>query len=297
MNVKYLLPLIPAVLLMLVSPSTGQIVGMDDFDGNEMFISRTITPDTSGNAVPGTFTTNVFDVFGIVDRNINIDFQDDTLANPDVGASPGLFGTTVTDMFFGVEDLENDANMDGTGQIVYEFDIAGATDLQFSADFAAMGDFEVTNDIFTISASIDGGASETLIAIVVDEEATLTYTFEDGSTADENDPLTIDGTFLNNSFQNFSASISGTGNELTLTLDFANNGGNELLAINNILIESSMDTGIVGDVNCDGVVDLLDVAPFVEALTNGSDNPKADIDGSGTVDLLDVAPFVALLTG
>lgn len=27
--------------------------------------------------------------------------------------------------------------------------------------------------------------------------------------------------------------------------------------------------GIIGDVNCDGVVDLLDVGPFVEAISNG----------------------------
>ena len=54
---------------------------------------------------------------------------------------------------------------------------------------------------------------------------------------------------------------------------------------------------IVGDVNCDGLINLLDVAPFVEILSNGTFDPKADINQDGDVDLLDVAPFVALLTG
>ena len=58
------------------------------------------------------------------------------------------------------------------------------------------------------------------------------------------------------------------------------------------------DAGVlVGDVNCDGVVDLLDVAPFVDILTNGGFDVKADINEDGVVDLLDVSPFVDLLSG
>ena len=54
---------------------------------------------------------------------------------------------------------------------------------------------------------------------------------------------------------------------------------------------------LTGDVNGDGVVDLLDVAPFVDVLVNGTHNPVADINGDGVVDLLDVGPFVELLSG
>ena len=54
---------------------------------------------------------------------------------------------------------------------------------------------------------------------------------------------------------------------------------------------------LVGDVNCDGEIDLLDVAPFVVAITAGDFFVKADINQDGYVDLLDVAPFVDLLTG
>lgn len=54
---------------------------------------------------------------------------------------------------------------------------------------------------------------------------------------------------------------------------------------------------LLGDVNCDGTVDLLDVAPFVDLLTSGGFSEKADITGDGTLDLLDVSPFVEILTG
>ena len=55
--------------------------------------------------------------------------------------------------------------------------------------------------------------------------------------------------------------------------------------------------GLLGDINCDGSVDLLDVGPFVDLLTNGGFSAKADINGDGQVDLLDVGPFVDLLAG
>lgn len=63
------------------------------------------------------------------------------------------------------------------------------------------------------------------------------------------------------------------------------------------IILSDFQTPIVlGDVNGDGVVNLLDVAPFVAVLTSGIYNPAADINMDGQVNLLDVALFVALLT-
>ena len=52
-----------------------------------------------------------------------------------------------------------------------------------------------------------------------------------------------------------------------------------------------------GDVNRDGSVDLLDVAPFIDLLTNGDYQIEADVNGDGAVDLLDVSPFVDLLAG
>ena len=52
---------------------------------------------------------------------------------------------------------------------------------------------------------------------------------------------------------------------------------------------------ILGDVNGDGVVNLLDVAPFVDAITEGNYIVEADVNLDGIVDLLDVQIFVSLL--
>ena len=53
----------------------------------------------------------------------------------------------------------------------------------------------------------------------------------------------------------------------------------------------------LGDVNQDGVVNLLDVGPFVDLLSSGEFQVEADINRDGAVNLLDVALFVDLLAG
>ena len=54
---------------------------------------------------------------------------------------------------------------------------------------------------------------------------------------------------------------------------------------------------LLGDVNLDGSVSLLDVAPFVDRIANNMFQAEADINQDGFVDLLDVALFVAILAG
>ena len=64
-----------------------------------------------------------------------------------------------------------------------------------------------------------------------------------------------------------------------------------------ISLNGSYGCVIPGDVNQDGLVNLLDVDPFVTVLSNGSFQCEADINQDGVVNLLDVDPFVALLSG
>jgi len=54
---------------------------------------------------------------------------------------------------------------------------------------------------------------------------------------------------------------------------------------------------VPGDLNLDGNADLLDVAPFIDLLTNGGFMPQADLNLDGVVNLLDIEPFIDLLTG
>lgn len=274
--------------------SHAQIVGSDDFDGGGEFLTRTIDPDNSANG--GTFSS-IFDVFGIVNREVNNDFADNTLMDETFF---GLVPSTKTDLFFGTEDIDNNDNPDGTGTLVYTFDISGQSDLMLSAEFSARGNFESANDINTVTASIDGGAEQLLFDLIVEEGTTLTYTYESGATEDIIDPMTIQGTALNNTFQVFSAAISGTGSTLTVTFNFAGNGGGETLAIDNILVEGGGGGECnfpLGDVNQDGSVALSDIPFFVNQLSNGGNQCEADIDQNGTVELADIPLFVDLLAG
>ena len=76
-------------------------------------------------------------------------------------------------------------------------------------------------------------------------------------------------------------------------------GTGDPAAQGNITLNGSFepDAGLLGDVNCDGAVNLLDVGPFVELISESLFDAKADINEDGVVNLLDVGPFVALLSG
>ena len=54
---------------------------------------------------------------------------------------------------------------------------------------------------------------------------------------------------------------------------------------------------VPGDVNLDGVVNLLDVAGFIDLISNGQFQEEGDINRDGFVNLLDVGPFVSILAG
>ena len=64
-----------------------------------------------------------------------------------------------------------------------------------------------------------------------------------------------------------------------------------------VLLNKGEDLTLLGDINQDGIVDLLDVAPFVTLLTSGAFQSEADVNEDGVVSLLDVNPFVELLGG
>jgi hypothetical protein len=58
-----------------------------------------------------------------------------------------------------------------------------------------------------------------------------------------------------------------------------------------------VDSVLLGDVNLDGIVNGLDVDPFVDRLLNGPNQAEADMNEDGEVNGLDVDPFVAAIVG
>ncbi len=101
-------------------------------------------------------------------------------------------------------------------------------------------------------------------------------------------------------------SINGTTAEDAFFGAIAPNGisritiSNDNTSVNGIEVDHifyGIGNVLLGDINRDGNVDLLDVSPFVDLLTEGAYQIEGDINGDGAVNLLDVAPFIELLTG
>ena len=85
-----------------------------------------------------------------------------------------------------------------------------------------------------------------------------------------------------------------TSDQLTLRFACVEAGNDWWFAIDNVAL--TVEQAIPGDVNGDGVVDLLDVQPFIEAISNGVYDAAADVNGDGADDLLDISPFIELLS-
>ena len=183
--------------------------------------------------------------------------------------SLGIIDDNNLDEFFGVTDTQNSDNS-GPVSATWVFNIAGATDLALSIDIGAMGDFE-SSDTFTWTYSIDGGPTMTAFQNAVDESTSYTYTLAGGATRTLNDPMTMQDEILTNILTTFSAAISGTGSELTLTLTAQTDGGSEAFAFQNIVISEG---GVPLDVLA---FDMVDSA---SQNLNGTENPYENFFGS-----------------
>ena len=68
------------------------------------------------------------------------------------------------------------------------------------------------------------------------------------------------------------------------------------ITVDNFSVSDNLSGVVLGDVNQDGVVDFLDIGPFISLLQTGTFLAEGDIDGSGAVDFLDIGPFIGLLS-
>jgi len=67
----------------------------------------------------------------------------------------------------------------------------------------------------------------------------------------------------------------------------------------NLKVEGVIEdpTVLLGDVNLNGVVDFLDINPFIGVLSSATFQAEADCDENGVVNFLDIAAFIAILSG
>ena len=55
------------------------------------------------------------------------------------------------------------------------------------------------------------------------------------------------------------------------------------------------DAVLLGDVNMDGIVDFLDIQPFIDLLAGQMFQAEADINSDGSVNFFDIQPFIDIL--
>ena len=65
----------------------------------------------------------------------------------------------------------------------------------------------------------------------------------------------------------------------------------------NIQVAGVVSEFLLGDVNRDGIVNFLDISPFIGVLTASGVQAEADVNQDGVVNFLDIAPFIGVLTG
>jgi len=68
------------------------------------------------------------------------------------------------------------------------------------------------------------------------------------------------------------------------------------LQLNAIQVRDITTTFVLGDADMNGVVNILDITPFIAILSAGDFQLESDIDGNGIVNILDITPFIALLS-
>ena len=89
--------------------------------------------------------------------------------------------------------------------------------------------------------------------------------------------------------------VVATNGDNIFNVDFSAVGGELEELIDNVAF-GTVEI-LLGDINCDGDVDLEDVAPFVAVHNSGAYDPKADMNQDDFVSLLDIVPFVVVVTG
>ena len=240
--------------------STGPTVALEDtFDDASQF---TVTQGA-------LFTDGFGDYFTVTDGSTIGSFVEFT--NPDGG-------------FLAAQDLDGEGGPT-TVQILYDdINIAGLTNLNFSGLFAedddgANQDWDADSSVL-LEYAIDGGAFQNLLAF----EATGGTNTEPAQDTDFDG--VGDGTALTDTFQEFTAAISGTGSSLDLRITLANlDAGDEDIAIDNVRIVGDGDivvpatTIAIAATDADKAEGDAGSTDFVFTITR-----SGDTSGAGSVD-------------
>ena len=145
--------------------------------------------------------------------------------------------------------------------------------------------------------SINGSAGGT---VTLDSREFINFNFANAVTVDGGEELTV-FVFANFEFEYIeSGSFNAAGTDGVQGGRFKFNSDIEVLSPSdgrnlNFAILGEAEAKLLGDVNQDGVVNFLDISPFITVLNIGFQF-EADINQDTIVDFLDIAPFIELLS-
>ena len=167
---------------------------------------------------------------------------------------------------------------DSAGSLVLDANVAlgPAAEIRIEIGGASEGQF----DVLTVNDNLTLDGLLTLVIIdefVPDEDDTFEIILS---------PSPLGGSFANIVAGDTLLTADGSGQ---FTVNFG--PGNSV-----VLSDFSVNTVAHGDVNLDGVLDFLDISPFIVILATGGFQEEADCDGNGVVDFLDISPFVVALS-
>ena len=203
-------------------------------------------------------------------------------------------------------------NLDQTNSFAIFSDVAGdlqpvarsgdqVTGAEDGLRFAGFGSSVELNELgqiaFFAGLTTDGESFSTGI-FVADADGQLTEIVRTGDVIDaSDDPLTEDLRTV--ALLRFGAEDDTGG----LTSSFNNSGqlafyaffadGSEAIIVSSRAVARPVP---LGDCNQDGVVNFLDIAPFIAILSSGGFRVEADINEDGIVNFLDISPFVVILS-
>lgn len=247
---------------------------------------------SGGNGLAGTGESDDFDPSGPEDivtiDGLNLTIVDITFPEYDVtGALPVLTGNTLSA-----------AAGDGGLTNISPQDALGANNPSIgNGDFDLIGDGDESSDL---------NPGETL-SFTFDQDVVFTSIELESVLADDSFDVLVDGVaVLETTGEDQFIGLGGlagltieAGSEITFAVDgvleTATGGPATSLRIETFTVDT-VTTTLLGDVNRDGVVDFLDILPFIGVLSNGLFQAEADTDESGVVDFLDIVPFIAIIS-
>jgi hypothetical protein len=277
----------------LVSPEAGSVVaGWDNFDGAGSPPPTTLAAGVTATAVvtgPGWFSNEG------AGRGASKDATWGTFAGP---AAADVLSTGA-----GVNlTLVNGA---ASGDLTFTVTNGGAVDLDlnsfhmdalaFRPNAARMyalnvlsGDMTLGN-VFTSDAPANDNSTNAITHLA------------GGLLTDDSDPLTHDQhDDININMSGLADHTLAVGESAVIQIAFTGgtgSGNGHHLFIDNVAFRGNLEQAavILGDVNLDGVVNFLDIAPFIGVLSGGTFQTEADVNLDGTVNFLDISPFISIL--